>query len=961
MAEITKELGRIPVSRGDYQATIEYYKDNIVQYKRGSYQVISESPIIGIPPTNDKNIVNPGWTLFAGTLDAQDVVNQIKEQEIKSIQAVAAREAEILAKSDAAEVSSITNGLKGNNVQANLNDASNKLSKLENTLGFDKRIEVDVPSLQYRSGYIDGGDNHQYKYSTSINTTYSVCLVPLNGSDKVSVIGGEEDSMVAFVVDDSDPTADSPINTQGYVDILSNEEKILDVPQGCSYLIFNRYYIRVFRSPSSITLITEGNPEFATKQDFEGLASELTDVENEVFTKTEMSIENPLPTGEMANPAASEFEDLNQNLPIGAILTKVKVRAMATAGTNDVLVKIYTDKNVLDKTINCGVVGTEDLVFDLTSYHIEVKQGYHYTVRFAPVRYDTSVTGRYRARISDGEWVDENGYWHGFAFDCTTEGKTSKIEELKSKDIDLQSQINGKQPTLTPSTELGKINGKSFKYGSSIVVDPVSDEFMLALTKEDIRDVENNYAIYYSNGEKTSSSGKTLYIIPNRGYSKIKCYLDWRPSTLCAIAFYKSDDINAEYYDAVNSVKPLGGAGNYEKDIPADCKLICVVSVDDSDTINLYSSSLNVLTKQINKDNSEKDFLLGNSTDIVSLNNPLLTRQRLTQLKHVGGVKESGVNPLVIVHFSDIHGGNTYTRYLINKTILQRIIDYKNYYSEYIDDILCTGDVCYNQYSDRLPDGETPNWWDLVDGSQNIMVVLGNHDTSTDGTEIADVPQTDVNNAFIEPYYSNWGVVKPSGKNYYYKDYTSQGIRLIVIDPYYSDADELSWFDNVLNTTNAVIVAMHPPFNQSTLIDCTFNALSNNGTFAQHIPYQDYVDKVSNFIANDGEFICWLHGHVHRDVTSFYTANVSDKTIKQLVVGVTSAKAPRSSTTASESDNSDIRILDTKSMDSFNIIGFEKKYHTLTIMRVGSDNDVALRHRGICAIDYKTCKVLFND
>ena len=27
MAEITKELGRIPVSRGNYQSTTEYYKD----------------------------------------------------------------------------------------------------------------------------------------------------------------------------------------------------------------------------------------------------------------------------------------------------------------------------------------------------------------------------------------------------------------------------------------------------------------------------------------------------------------------------------------------------------------------------------------------------------------------------------------------------------------------------------------------------------------------------------------------------------------------------------------------------------------------------------------------------------------------------------------------------------------------------------------------------------------------
>ena len=152
MAEITKELGRIPVSRGDYQATVEYYKDNIVQYKRGSYQVVSESPIIGVPPTNDKNVVNPGWTLFAGILDAQDVVNQIKEQEAQSIQAVAAREAEILAKSDAAEVSFDNTGtsLSETNVQDALKKTDGKLSKLESEVIYDVTANNDsatFPSL----------------------------------------------------------------------------------------------------------------------------------------------------------------------------------------------------------------------------------------------------------------------------------------------------------------------------------------------------------------------------------------------------------------------------------------------------------------------------------------------------------------------------------------------------------------------------------------------------------------------------------------------------------------------------------------------------------------------------------------------------------------------------------------------------------------------------------------------
>ena len=145
MAEITKELGIVPVSRGEFNSTTIYYKDNIVQYKRGSYQVLSESPIVGVPPTNNKNVVNPGWTLFAGTLDAQDVVNQIKEQEAQSIQAIADREAEILAKSDAAKVSFDNTGtsLSGTNVQDALKETDNKLSELESEVIYDVTANND--------------------------------------------------------------------------------------------------------------------------------------------------------------------------------------------------------------------------------------------------------------------------------------------------------------------------------------------------------------------------------------------------------------------------------------------------------------------------------------------------------------------------------------------------------------------------------------------------------------------------------------------------------------------------------------------------------------------------------------------------------------------------------------------------------------------------------------------------
>ena len=220
MAEITKELGRIPVSRGNYQATTEYYKDNIVQYKRGSYQVVSESPIIGIPPTNDKNVVNSGWTLFAGTLDAQDVVNQIKEQEAQSIQAVAAKEAEILAKSDASEISSNAIGLEGSNVEDKLTNASNKLSELETKVIYDvsshnngavfeslsallssSNLDTLIPTSVRHGGmsirFIQSSDNKYVQYrlmATYFSTTESdwqgVDDVPTKDSDNLVKSGG---------------------------------------------------------------------------------------------------------------------------------------------------------------------------------------------------------------------------------------------------------------------------------------------------------------------------------------------------------------------------------------------------------------------------------------------------------------------------------------------------------------------------------------------------------------------------------------------------------------------------------------------------------------------------------------------------------------------------------------------------------------------------------------------------
>ena len=75
MAEITKELGRVPISRGEFNLATTYYKDNIVQYQYASYQVTAES-VTGVAPVSPEGIVNTGWIIFGGSVET-DKINKV--------------------------------------------------------------------------------------------------------------------------------------------------------------------------------------------------------------------------------------------------------------------------------------------------------------------------------------------------------------------------------------------------------------------------------------------------------------------------------------------------------------------------------------------------------------------------------------------------------------------------------------------------------------------------------------------------------------------------------------------------------------------------------------------------------------------------------------------------------------------------------------------------------------------
>ena len=73
----------------------------------------------------------------------------------------------------------------------------------------------------------------------------------------------------------------------------------------------------------------------------------------------------------------------------------------------------------------------------------------------------------------------------------------------------------------------------------------------------------------------------------------------------------------------------------------------------------------------------------------------------------------TNIKPLVLFHFSDIHG---------DKTELQRYTEFLGQYGKYFDDAVCTGDVVEGAVNSGF------DYWGEVPGAEKILFIIGNHD-----------------------------------------------------------------------------------------------------------------------------------------------------------------------------------------------------------------------------------------
>lgn len=300
---------------------------------------------------------------------------------------------------------------------------------------------------------------------------------------------------------------------------------------------------------------------------------------------------------------------------------------------------------------------------------------------------------------------------------------------------------------------------------------------------------------------------------------------------------------------------------------------------------------------------------------------------------------------------TDVHGMVTPMSYYL---------DFYRKYSDYIDEMINVGDLLGNQYGAET--NELP--YDNLQDFNKVLCVIGNHDVFNYNNEATEAGKEYGNSNFWAPNYAKydrlfkniaqWNVISPLGVNdpeskyykvcYYYKDYQSSSIRLIILDSMDLSSEQLSWFSDVVEDAKdkglQVLCVSHIPMGRDTGLspfDCNW--------VGDHLnPYgqrdDNYLNIIDNFMENGGSFICWLHGHYHYEEVGVYTAHP-----KQIYIIL-----PCTMTRDVHQDV--VRIANDASINNFNVVSIEPYSKLIRMMKVGCKYDRNLKHRETLVLDY---------
>ena len=311
-----------------------------------------------------------------------------------------------------------------------------------------------------------------------------------------------------------------------------------------------------------------------------------------------------------------------------------------------------------------------------------------------------------------------------------------------------------------------------------------------------------------------------------------------------------------------------------------------------------------------------------------------LVAHKLDMSRHIAG---GSITPLTILHFSDLHKD-------INA--LNRIVADSKRLS--VDGMICTGDMVSNT-SEQISE-----WW-----NKDVMTCIGNHDTASyaanTGYNWTALSMADRDAYYISPFKSYWNVIHTSGKSYYYKDYTEQKVRLIVMDGmlYTNNGSEAtaqttwlaSLLEDAISNNLHVLIAIHAPHGGASAVNCSFSRYGQETmpVFSDCNTPQSVIDVVAVAKNNGLNFIGYIVGHTHQD-------NVWDAVGdgSQLMYCVTCSNTFQKA----QWINSD---QDRTSTDAYNLVTIDTAHTLVKIVRGGgADIDDHMRTRKAICFDYST-------
>lgn len=735
-------------------------------------------------------------------------------------------------------------------------------------------------------------------------------------------------------------------------------------------------------------------------------------IADETFTTTDIPTPTSYVQSTADNSSDAATEDTAQPLPTGTILKSITIYSTGTASVYGSWLFVYDDQRRYIGQYYLGKIGTEDLVVDLLPYNIVIKEGYHYGVAGYGYKWIKDLKNRFY-RVKSGNLLNsgDTGKWI-FSYATKVIPIVDQVWDILNVDLPSMTIDSALSSTSTNAVQnkvikaaldgkLGDapIDGKQYarKNGQWAEVTGGGD------VPSDLNILVNSRISQYSsqgwwvdsNKWRRTTANYDAIIIPVNGGGVLVA--EANPNVNTRIAFANSFD-KETFVDNVTIIDGIGnwnagvGQGKKTYNIPSTCRFLVVSS---------KYGGVNALPKFLSIDGVSYTNDLSKRVDDIDSISLLIDKERTTipvvsrnafrdSLVRSCGVAalDTDIKPLAFIHTSDIHTRAIDYGCFVN--VCQYLESYDN-----LQFAIVTGDIVYDDYRDPM------TYYDeaKTKTTKKVFNVIGNHDAGQWHVNLSSV-STDQQayERYIAPYKSSWELGNGDagdGKCYYYKDFDTEKIRLIVLNEFETDYEinpsdptkllysreyramrqaQVDWLINSLSSTPnnyGVIVALHQLDKTSSTEDNNFvseylkgrsvanvyasstnaewllrildafkNKTSLNFSFNQTGAVVTTINVVCDFSSNGAEFICTLCGHTHNDYIGHYQNYPS---LVVLCVGsnnltYTGKYCQRKEGTLSE--------------DMFNVVNIDRNRKTIKVIRIGSDASITGQDRKNITIKY---------